>query len=167
MKAVAEVQKQTIQNGGSMEIKKTYKYFDLNTFESKEEEKVVTFVPAKDIAEAQQRVGGSEETLLKALNSFLRSEALKAAELEVTSKGGKRTVVLAVAKPLRALPPFSQMFQKNPDGSIVVKDGEKQIDRPAQTKAILEMIKATPALLDAIRAGSQVDSEDSEDESEE
>lgn len=156
------------------EIKKTYKFFDLDTLELKSEEKVITFEPAKDLAEAQARVGGDETTLLKALNTFLRSEALKAAEAEVTAKGGKRSVVLAVAKPFRALPPFSQMFvmvpekdaSGNPTGKSVplVKDGEKVIDRKAQTKAILELVKSNSAMLETIKAGSASDSDDEDND---
>lgn len=141
------------------EIKKTYKYFDLETFEVKSEDRTIVFEPAKDLAEAQQRVGGDESTLLKALNSFLRTEALRAAENEVTAKGGKRTVVLAVAKPFRGLPPFNAIYKKNPDGSVVVENGEKVIDRPAQTKAILDMIKSNAAMLETIKAGSLTESE--------
>lgn len=142
------------------EIKKTYKYFDLDTFEVKSEEKTVIFEPAKDLAEAQSRVGGDEATLLRALNSFLRTSALRDAENEVTSKGGKRTVVLAVAKPFRALPPFSQMFKKDASGAVVVENGEKVVDRAAQTKAILDMIKTSPTMLESIKAGSQIEDED-------
>jgi hypothetical protein len=148
-------------------ITKSYKYFDLDTFEVKTEEKQVTFSPARDLAEAQQRVGGDEATLLKALNSFLRTEALRAAENEVTSKGGKRTVVLAVAKPFRGLPPFSQIYKLGADGKPVVENGEKVIDRAAQTKAILNMIKSNPAMLETIKAGSQIESEDDENDTEE
>lgn len=168
---------QSTQKGASMEIKKTYKFFDLDTLELKSEDRTITFEPAKDLAEAQARVGGDESTLLKALNTFLRSEALKAAEAEVTAKGGKRSVVLAVAKPFRALPPFSQMFvmvpeldeNKVPTGKQIplVKDGEKVIDRKAQTKAILELVKSNAAMLETIKAGSASDSDEDSDESDE
>lgn len=146
-----------------MELKKTYKYFNLETLDQVSEEKTITFEPAKDLAEAQARVGGDEGTLLKALNAFLRGEALKAAEREVTSKGGKKSVVLAIAKPFRALPPFSTMYVLDSEGRPVVKDGEKVVNRKAQTKAILEVIKSNPAMLDAIRAGSENDDDDSND----
>jgi len=156
-----------------MDITKKYKYFDLETFEIKEESKTITFENAKDLAEAQARVGGDEQTLLKALNSYLRSQALMAAENEVTSKGGKKTVVLAVAKPFRAMFPFSQMYKLDATGKPVLemneKTGqlEKAIDRKAQTKAILDMIKASPTILSTIKNASSVESDENcEDEEE-
>lgn len=146
-----------------MELKKTYKYFDLDTFESKSEEKTVSFEPAKDLAEAHTRVGGDESVLLKALNAFLKAQVLAQAEAEVTSKGGRKSVVLAIAKPFRALPPFNAMYELNADGTPKVADGEKVINRADQTKAILTMIKGNAVMLDAIRAGSQAPTEDETD----
>jgi hypothetical protein len=49
----------------------------------------------------------------------------------------------------------------------LVKDGEKVIDRKAQTKAILELVKSNAAMLETIKAGSASDSDDDSDESEE
>lgn len=151
------------KDGSKMELKKTYKYFDLDTFESKSEEKTVSFEPAKDLAEAHTRVGGDESVLLKALNAFLKAQVLAQAEAEVTSKGGRKSVVLAIAKPFRALPPFNAMYELNADGTPKVADGEKVINRADQTKAILTMIKGNAVMLDAIRAGSQAPTEDETD----
>jgi len=162
---------QTIQNltgkGFTMDITKKYKYFDLETFEIKEESKTITFENAKDFAEAQARVGGDEQTLLKALNSYLRSQALLAAENEVTSKGGKKTVVLAVAKPFRAMFPFSQMYKLDANGKPLLENGEKVVDRKAQTKAILDMIKASPTILATIKNASSVESDENGEDEEE
>jgi hypothetical protein len=145
-------------------VRKTYKYFDLDTFEDKSETIDIPFTSAKDLAEAQARVGGDESTLLKALNAFLKGEALKDGENSVTSKGGKRSVVLAVAKPFRAMPPFDKVFKLDADGKPVVENGEKVIDRKEQTKKILDMIKASPAMLQSIKDASLVSTDDEESE---
>lgn len=162
---------ETIANAAGVVLKKVYKYFDLTDFTIKSEEKSIPFTPAKDLAEAHERVGGDEKILLKALNAFLKSEVLKAAEAEVTSKGGKKAVVLAICKPFRALPPWNTMFKMTaevvdgvPTGKMIpeVSDGEKVIDREKQTKAILEIVKSNEAMLNAIRAGSAEASDDDE-----
>jgi hypothetical protein len=154
-------------------LKKVYKYFDLNDFKIKSEAKEIPFTPAETLAEAHERVGGDEKVLLKALNSYLKAEVLKAAEAEVTSKGGKKSVVLAICKPFRALPPWNAMFKMTaevidgvPTGKMIpeVSDGEKVIDREKQTAAILDIVKSNEAMLNAIRAGSAQASEDDEDE---
>lgn len=146
-----------------MELKKVYKYFDLTTFESKSEEKTVSFEPAKDLAEAHTRMGGDDAVLLKALNGYLKAEALAQAEAEVTSKGGRKSVVFAICKPFRALPPWNAMYVLNADGSIKVEDGEKVIDRAAQTASILNVVKSNQAMIDAIRAGSAAPADESDE----
>lgn len=156
-------------------LKKVYKYFDLTDFTIKSEAKEIPFTPAETLAEAHERVGGDEKVLLKALNSYLKAEVLKAAESEVTSKGGKKSVVLAICKPFRALPPWNSMFKMTaevidgvPTGKMIpeVADGEKVIDREKQTKAILDVVKSNEAMLNAIRAGSEAASDDEDEDNE-
>lgn len=118
-------------------IKKTYKYFDLDSFDQKSVEKDISFTPAVDLAEAHSRIGGDESVLLKALNAFLRAEVLAKAEAEVAALGGRKSVVLSIAKPLRLVPQFAKIE-----------------NRAEQTKAILEMLKSSPAMIDAIRQAS-------------
>ncbi len=146
---------------------KKYKYFDLVTFEIKTEEVPITFDPAKDLAEAHERVGGDGTVLLKALNAYLKSVVLMEAEKSVTSKGGKKSVVLAICKPFRALPPWNSMYEMTVDAegkpTPKVENGEKVIDRGRQTKAILDIVKSNEAMLNAIRAGSALASDDDED----
>jgi len=157
--------KLTTLKGNSMNIiKKVYKYFDLDTFEQKSEAVDVPFEPAKDLAEAQTRIGGDESVLLKALNSYLKAQVFAEAEKSVTSKGGRKAVVFAICKPFRALPPWSTMYVLNADGTPKVEDGEKVIDRAAQTASILQVVKSNQAMLDAIRAGSAQASDESDDD---
>lgn len=137
-----------------MKVDKTYKYFDLDTLESKSETVPVEFEPAKDLAEAQTRMGGDESVLLKAMNDYLRAQTFGEAERSVTSKGGRKSVVFAICKPFRALPPWNSMHVLNADGTPKVENGEKVIDRAAQTSSILQIVKSNPAMIEAIRAGS-------------
>lgn len=143
-------------------IRKTYKFFDLNTFADMQDTRDIAFTPAKDLAEAQQRIGGDEATMLKAFNAFLRAETLAAVEREVTAQGGRRTTVLAVVKPFRSLPPFNSVFKLDSDGKPIIENGEKVIDRQKQTRKILEMIKASPEMVQAIKDGS-ANADDSDD----
>ena len=147
-------------------VRKTYQYFDLETFENKTETVDIPFTAPKDLAEAQLRVGGNEETLLAALTSYLRTETLRTAENAVTAKGGKRSAVMAVAKPFRAFPPFNAIYKLDASGKPLVdsETGEKVIDRKAQTAKILEMIKRNPDMIETIRAGSQIESDNDENE---
>lgn len=144
---------------------KKYKYFDLDTFEQKEESVTVEFTPAKDLAEAHTRVGGDDAVMLAALNAYLKGQVLAEAEKSVTSKGGRKSVVFAICKPFRALPPWNTMYELNADGTPKVVDGEKVIDRAKQTESILNIVKSNQAMLDAIRAGSASDVAEDEDES--
>jgi hypothetical protein len=104
--------------------------------------------------------------MLKVFNSYLRSEELAKAENEVTSKGGKRAVVLSAVKPFRALPPFNAMYVMDGD-KPKVENGEKVIDRPRQTKAILDMIKLNPVMIQSIKEGSAAATDSDADENDE
>lgn len=122
-------------------IKKKYKYFDLESFEAKQVEKEIPFTPATNLAEANERIGSDEAILLNALNAYLRASALAAAEKEVAAMGGRKSIVLGVVRQFRAMPPFNKAAD--------TKEG-----KAAQTKAILEMIKKNPDMIESIRQAS-------------
>lgn len=164
-------------------IEKTYKYFDLDTFEQKSETVNVEFTPPSDLNEANTRLnalGNANDVLLQAITAYLRTKALNAAEQTVVSKGGRKSVVLAVLKPFRAMPPFNSMFVLDASGKVVtetytVARGERKgqsvtenkVDKVAQTKAILDLVKSNPAMINAIKQASleaTADGEETDDE---
>ena len=119
-------------------ITKTYSYFDLDTFESKEEEVSVAFSPATSYESAVARLGNDATVLLKALNNELRAQALSEAEKTVKARGGARSVVLAVIRPFREMEPWKSVS-----------------DRSDQTaKIIADIVKPNPAMIAAIRSKS-------------
>lgn len=162
---------------------KVYKYFDLETFESKEKSVDVNFVPPTSLAEATAAVGNDESILLKAVTDFLRAKAYSEAERSVISLGGRKSVVMDVIKPFRSMGPWNKMFVLGADGKPVketytIKRGDRKgqtvtedkIDRPAQTRAILTMIKSNPQMLESIKnasleATNETDENDGDDQS--
>jgi len=131
-------------------IEKKYKYFDLDIFEKKEETRTAVFQPARTLTEAHERLGGDDAVLLKALNSFLKASLLSELEQSVVSKGGRTSAVMAAVKPFRNFPPFSKIA-----------------DRAEQTKAIINMIKKNPDMIDSIKLASQTAVEGDEESEEE
>lgn len=122
---------------GAEVIKKTYKYFDLESFDEKSEQVEVTFMPAGSYGEAMQRISGDEATALKAINAFLQRLSFSEKRREIAAKGAPRKTVLGVAKAFRSLPPWDAIK-----------------DRKEQTKSILSMIRQNTAIVEAIKAAS-------------
>lgn len=153
-------------------IKKIYSYFDLDKFEKVEEEREVPVFVPKTSDEVLAIVAADNTILTKAVNAHLKRAELRKIKMEVASKGGDTAYVSAMAKPFRAMPPWSVMYEIGPDGKPKVDDkGEKIIDRPAQTKSIYDFIKANPALVQSIKqatldAAANDDENDSEGETE-
>ena len=145
-------------------VKKSYTIFDLETFEPKTVEREISFTPAGNSSEALERIGNSDETLLKALNAFLQRQAFTEARREVAKLGGSKKIVLSVIKPFRNMAPFNGIFKLDAAGNVVVENGEKLVDRQAQTKALLQMIKANPAMVEAIKNASIAAADEDEDE---
>lgn len=154
-------------------IKKTYTYFDLNKFEKvSEEREIPPFVP-KSSDEVLAIVAADNDILTKAVNAYLKRAELRKIKLEVASKGGDTSIVMALAKPFRAMPPWNGMYELNTDGTPKTDEkGEKVVDRAAQTKSILDFIKSNPALvasikqatIDAANAEEDEDGEEKKDE---
>jgi hypothetical protein len=130
-------------------VKKTYRYFDLGTFTEIAENAEVTFVPPADYAEAMSRIGNDSEIVKKAVTAYLQRAAFGEKRKEIASKGASKKIVLGVIKPLRNLPPWSNME-----------------DRKAQTESLLQMVKANSVMVDAIKAASIAAAETDEDEDE-
>lgn len=153
-------------------LEKTYKYFDLESFESKSETVVDEFVPATNLAEVNERINGDEAILIAAMNAYLKAQKLAEMEKSVASKGGKKSVVFQVIRPFRAMPPFNVIGATKDAKGQWVKDKEGNIiisDRAAQTKAILEMVKKNPDMIESIKAASleaPAEGEESEDTTE-
>lgn len=130
-----------------IKVEKTYKYFDLATFDEIEEKAEVTFTPAADYAEALSRVNNDQAIVTKALNAYLQRAAFTEKRREIGSKGASRKVVLSVIKPFRSLPPWDAIE-----------------DRKEQTKKLLEMVKASPIIVESIKAASLKAAEAGEDD---
>lgn len=144
-------------------IKKTYTYFDLDKFEKvTEEREIPPFVP-KTNDEVLAIVAADNEILSKSVNAYLKRAELRKIKLDVASKGGDTAIVMALAKPFRAMPPWNAMYELNPDGTVKVENGEKVIDRAAQTKSIFEFIKGNTALVASIKQAT-LDAAANEDE---
>lgn len=136
---------------------KKYKYFDLDTFESKEETVPYEFTPAVTIEDAHARINGDDSIILKAINAYLKAQLFASLENAVVSKGGRRSAVLSACKPFRSFPPFN-----NPALYPDTKEGRK-----AQTDAILSMLKTNEAIINSIKLASQNPTEGEENDSDE
>lgn len=136
----------------SVEVEKTYVYFDKETLEQKDEKVKITFTPAATLDEAMNRVGGDQETILKALNAFAQRNEFRNAKAEVLKKGINTKILMGVLRPFRAMPPYNAL-DKN---------------RKEQTKQLLAMLKSAPVILAAIIAQSDAtaNSDDDDDDSE-
>lgn len=153
-------------------VKKTYKYFDLDTMKKVEVEREIPPFVSKTSDEILTLVSNDNDLLTKAVNAFLKRQELKKVKLEVAALGGSTTVVMQLAKPFRAMPPWSEMYELGTDGKPKVdKDGEKIIDRTAQTASILEFLNGNPKIKESIKAASiaaaQADDEDEDDKKDE
>jgi hypothetical protein len=161
-------------------IKKVYKYFDLDTFENKTESVDIQFTPATNITDALANISQENQQafILEAINSANRAQALAKAEEAVIAKGGKKSVVLSVMKPFRAMPPFNSYFVFETDGKTKklrtrkTRSGETvtepEMDKSRQDKEIMALLKAQPALMASIRQASlEAIGSDEEDENEE
>lgn len=133
-------------------VEKTYKYFDLETFEPQTETVKVEYPICGTLAEAHEAINGEDKIIIDAINAYLRSQKLTEAEMAVVTKGGSKSSVLAAAKPFRGMPPFNKIE-----------------DRKLQTKAILDVIKQSPALVNSIKLASAelVSGDDASDENDE
>lgn len=131
-----------------VEVEKTYRYFDLDTFDEKSEKVTITFTPAGTYADALGRIGSDEKIALEAINGYLQRMAFREKKREVAAKGAPKRIVLNVIKPFRALPPWDGMSE----------------DRPAQTKAILEAIRSNAVMVNAIKAASLKAAESGEED---
>lgn len=137
----------TTPNAEPIKVEKTYKYFNLATFEEVEEKAEVTFTPAADYAEALARVNNDQAIVTRALNAFLQRAAFTEKRREIGAKGASRKIVLSVIKPFRNLPPWEAIE-----------------DRKEQTKKLLEMVKDSPIIVEAIKQASMKAAETGEDD---
>jgi hypothetical protein len=144
----------------TVEITKTYKYFDLAELADKSEEVKIQFNPAASVADAMSRVGNEEAEVLKALNSYLREKALDAAAQTVKEKGPSKKVFLDFCKSFRLIHPFKPM--------VSVEKGENgwKEQYKAQTKSIGEFIKSNETLLNGLRQLAATATSDDGDETE-
>ena len=139
-------------NGGPENIEKTYNYFDLSTFTIVKEKVSVPFTPAKDFNEGVQRFGSDQEKILEALNAALKRAALAEAARSVKAKGASKKVVFDTIRGMRSLEPWASMDNGTKEG------------RKAQTAALLELVKNTPQIMEAIRVTSLKAAEAGEDD---
>lgn len=148
-------------NDGTIKVSKKYKFFD-SEFKLQTKEVEVAFTPAKDLAEATQRVNGDQSVMLKALNAHLQRMAFSEAKRSATVGGISRSVILAVLKPFRTMfPQFASMVDENATPEI------KRKQKAAQTEAILELVKQSPVMMKSIIDASQAAPDSDEDDEEE
>lgn len=142
-------------------LNKTYKYFDLDSFEKKSVAGSGSFTPAATMDEAAQRINGDQSIVLTAINAYLQKQALKDLKRSVLPANAGNTAVLSsIMKPFRAMPPYSAI------GAVNAK-GEFEVDRKKQTEAILSMIKGIPQLVETIKTASAGLDDDEEQDDEE
>lgn len=136
-------------------LEKEYKYFDLNDFEVKNEKATATIQVAENLEEANTLLE-NEANLINAANAFARAKSLAVAENSVTSKGGKKSIVFAVIRPFRDMPPFNTVGATKDEKGAYVKDSDGNIiiDKKKQTRAILEMVKKSEEMIQSIREAS-------------
>ena len=133
-------------------VKKTYKYFNLDTFETVEVVKEIPPYVQKTSDEVLALVAADNTILTKAVNAHLKRAGLRKIKLEVAALGGDTAYVSAMAKPFRAMPPWSQMYELDTNGEVKVdENGDKVVDRKAQTASIYSFIKSNPALVASIK----------------
>ena len=146
-------------NGPAVEkLEKTYKVFDLETMTSKSVEVKTEFSPAANVQDALGRFGGNETAITSALNAYLRRSALAVARANAVV-GASKSLVMNTIRPFRDFPNFAAMLVKNAEGKVTPES------RAAQTKAILEMFKSSPALVEALKAAAAAQTDDDEDSS--
>lgn len=151
-------------------VKKSYSYFDLDKFEKVTVEKEIPPFTPKTADEVLALVSADNTILVKSVNAFLKRSALRAVKLEVAALGGDTAIVSALAKPFRAMPPWSVMYELGPDGKpLVDSEGNKVVNRKAQTASIYDFIRANPSLVASIKQATleAAANEDDDDETKE
>lgn len=145
-------------------VTKSYTYFDLSTGQRVSVDKEIPpFVP-KTAEEVAAILNEDNSILTAAVNAYLKRKALREVKLEVAALGGSSTVVMALAKPFRAMPPFNSYFEMENGKPALDKDGEKVIDRKKQTAEILKFIWSNPALVESIKQASLEAADTDEDD---
>lgn len=141
-------------------LEKEYKYIDLATMEEKTTSVQVKFTPAISVDEGLARLT-SDQNRLNAINSQLKRLTLAEKRAETVSNGAPRGVVLKMAVPFRAMPPFSNMIVLGANGKATLES------KRVQTKAILQAFAQNTMIVDMIRAkvaeGVDEDDEDGND----
>lgn len=140
-------------------LKKSYKFYD-DSLSLVSKEVDINFTPATAVADAMSRLANSEALILKALNAQLLKLTVSEARKTAVSGGLSKKIVLNTIKPFRGLPPWSAMVDETATGPV------KAESRRKQTAALLELVKSSPVILEAIKAASSSATDEDEDEDE-
>lgn len=163
------IAKETVTKAAKV-IKKVYSYFDLDAFEKKTVEKEIPPFISKTTDEVLALVAADNTILTKSVNAYLKRQELRKVKLEVAALGGDTAIVSALAKPFRAMPPWSVMHELDSTGKPKVdEEGNKIVDRKAQTASIYDFIRANPSLVASIKQATleAAANEDDDDETKE
>jgi hypothetical protein len=134
-------------------LSKSYTYFDEN-FNQVTKDIDVQFDEATNLSDSRVvSVLADESKHLKAINSHLRREKLAEEKAKVKGAGISSAAVMNFLRPFRETPPYN--------------DKKVYPTRKSQTEALLEGVRGSTFMMNAIRAASaQIDAE-TESESEE
>jgi hypothetical protein len=157
--ATSQVSPGNGQSGPEIQkIEKVYKFIDLSTMKEQSKTVKVDFIPAVSVEEGLARLT-EDKHRLSAINSQLRRLALFEERKAAIEGGAPRGVVLKMAVPFRAMPPFSGLLQFGPNGKATVES------KRAQTKAIMEAFAANPMILEMLKAKvAELGADDDDDE---
>ena len=143
---------------GTQEVKpvkfeKTYKAFDIDKFEKVDVDVEGEFHPAVDLREALERFDNNQEKVLAVLNDALLKQTQQQAKKEVFAN------LPNVLSNTTALRDVVNSFRTHDQFKSI-------IPRKEQTKAIYDMIKAKPALIELVKTWSAELVQAGEDEEE-
>jgi hypothetical protein len=148
------------------EIEKTYKYYDLQTFELKETTGKFNFTPPATFDDALQALNalfsGNDAALKEAITPILRNAAIANNRREIIgANGASKKIVLDQIKTFRDAPEFSVIVTAERG-----KPGWKE-QYAKQTSTILEQVKNVPFIVNAIKGKAAADTGAEDTESEE
>ena len=124
-------------------FKRTVKFFNEN-FERKETTVEGSIDLAEDLQAAHALLGNDEAKIVAAINAYAKNAAIQAAIDNAQGQGLDEKAVMKFLKPYFEVPPYSDMEKKD------------------ATKALLEQVRNTPFMLDAIRSAATSDDEEEE-----
>ncbi len=141
-----EKEKEKVEDSKVETIKKTFKFFNLETMKDEKSEEIsITFTPPESLEAAMARI--DETAALEAVTDYLRSRTvLDAKRANVPAGSCPKKVVLDFVKGYRVSPIFASMI------TIEKKGPARSAQYRAQTEAILSQVSQVPFMMENLRA---------------